>query len=97
MILAGDIGNTTIQLGVIEDNQIQNRWRLQTNRLKLADEYAVQVSELFRLNNIVMSNFEAVVVSSVVPSAGREFTVMCRHYLEIEPNARGRGAKAASR
>ncbi|HIC16950.1 TPA: type III pantothenate kinase [Candidatus Poribacteria bacterium] len=85
MILAVDIGNTTIQLGVIEDNQIQNRWRLQTNRLKLADEYAVQVSELFRLNNIVMSNFEAVVVSSVVPSAGREFTVMCRHYLEIEP------------
>ena len=85
MILAVDIGNTTIQLGVIAGNQIQDRWRLQTNRLKLSDEYAVQIFELFRLNNVVVSGFEAVVVSSVVPSAGREFTAMCRRYLEIEP------------
>ena len=85
MILTVDIGNTTIQLGVIRGSQIQNRWRLQTNQLKLSDEYAVQISELFRLNNVTRSDFEAVVVSSVVPSVGREFAVMCRHYLEIEP------------
>ena len=85
MILTVDIGNTTIQLGVIVGEQIQNRWRLQTNRLKLSDEYAVQIFELFRLNDVVISGFEAVVISSVVPSAGREFTAMCRSYLEIDP------------
>ena len=71
MILTVDIGNTTIQLGVIVGEQIQNRWRLQTNRLKLSDEYAVQISELFRLNDVVISGFEAGVISSVVPSGGR--------------------------
>ena len=50
MILTVDIGNTTIQLGVIAGNQIQDRWRLQTNRLKLSDEYAVQIFVYLRVS-----------------------------------------------
>ena len=40
MLLTIDIGNTNIKLGVYAGAELRSYWRVATERLKLADEYA---------------------------------------------------------
>ena len=42
MLLAIDIGNTNIVMGVIENDKIIFTGRLATDKVKTADEYALQ-------------------------------------------------------
>ena len=53
MILAIDVGNTTIEIGVIKDHKICFSWRLQTDQGRLADEYGVQICQLLRNQSIL--------------------------------------------
>ena len=78
MILAIDVGNTTIEIGIIKDHKISISWRLQTDQGRLADEYGVQICQLLRSRSISASEFEGAIISSVVPSVGRELSKMCQ-------------------
>ena len=40
MLLAFDVGNTNIVLGVFKDGKMITNWRLETDNNKSADEYA---------------------------------------------------------
>jgi len=55
MLLAIDIGNTNIKIGVFAGNTIVAHWRVLTERHKLADEYAVLIRNLFDLASIDVS------------------------------------------
>ena len=48
MLLAIDIGNTNIILGVFEDKELRATWRIATGIHRLADEYAVLLLNLLR-------------------------------------------------
>ena len=85
MLLAIDVGNTTIGIGIIKDSQIAVSWRLRTDRGRLADEYGVQVCELLWSHDILRSGFDGIVISSVVPSAGRELSIMCNRFFGHSP------------
>jgi len=43
MLLAIDIGNTNITLGLYEGEKLGPRWRLATNHERLPDEYGLQL------------------------------------------------------
>ena len=45
MLLAVDIGNSNIKLGVFDGDRLLGTWRVGTDPNKLADEYAVLISE----------------------------------------------------
>ena len=47
MLLAIDVGNTNIVLGVFEDDRLTESWRLQTLRERTADEIGILVTHLF--------------------------------------------------
>ena len=49
MLLAIDIGNTNITLGVFEGQQLKATWRLATDQRRMADEYALLVSSILPL------------------------------------------------
>jgi type III pantothenate kinase len=85
MVLAVDIGNTTIVIGVLDEGKIKISWRLLTNPRRLADEYGAQICGLMQINDIPRSSFEGVIISSVVPPALREFIAMCERYFDITP------------
>src|SRR5512133_1883789 len=52
MLLCIDIGNTNIKLGLFEGDRIRSRWRVATDRTRLADEYAVLLLNLLQTEGI---------------------------------------------
>lgn len=68
MLLAFDVGNTNIVLGVFRDSNLIQNWRLETDTNKSADEYGMIINQLFSYENLSINEVEDVIVSTVVPS-----------------------------
>jgi len=91
MLLAIDIGNTNITLGLFRISQGTAMprpvkvWRLITNKYKTAREYVKKISGLFRQDKIKLSKVEAVAVASVVPGLDRIFKDISSKYLGKKP------------
>ena len=66
MLLALDIGNTNITLGVFEGEQLRATWRLSTDASKMPDEYGVMLVQMLQLKNLVPEDVDAVSMCSVV-------------------------------
>ncbi len=67
MLLALDVGNTNIVLGLFSGKDLLHHWRLSTRREGTSDEYGILIQELFALHRIESSQVNAAVISSVVP------------------------------
>jgi type III pantothenate kinase len=85
MLLAIDIGNTNIKIGVFRGTEIIAHWRVLTERHKLADEYAVLIRNLFDLAQINVGDIHGCVLACVVPPLMMQFTQLCTKYLGINP------------
>lgn len=70
MILAADIGNTNITLGIFENDSPICISRLATQRHRTAEQYAIELGAIFQLEKIG-NNFEGAIISSVVPELTR--------------------------
>ena len=66
MLLAVDVGNTNIVLGVYERNKLLISWRVSTNRLQTSDEYGVILKNLFKQAQMD-TNAGGIIISSVCP------------------------------
>ncbi len=67
MLLAVDIGNTNVVVGVYDGTAWRHQWRIRTVRDKMADEYGVLFRGLLREADLTLEAFERIVVASVVP------------------------------
>jgi type III pantothenate kinase len=67
MLLAIDIGNTTIALGVFDGQKLAREWRIRSERDKTPDEYGILLLDLLRLAGLEPGAIGAVIISSVVP------------------------------
>ena len=85
MLLAIDIGNTHLVLGVFKGDQLVHSWRVVTRRNQTFDEYAVLIRNLFELEGIASKDIEGMVVSSVVPPLNETFESLARQYFSLEP------------
>src|SRR5665648_621601 len=68
MLLAFDVGNTNIVLGVFKGGELIQNWRLETDNNKSADEYGMIVNQLFNYEGLNMKDIKDVIISTVVPS-----------------------------
>ena len=68
MLLAFDVGNTNIVLGVFKDGELITNWRLETDNRKSADEYGMIINQLFQYENLDFADVEDVIIATVVPS-----------------------------
>jgi type III pantothenate kinase len=68
MLLTIDIGNTNIVLGIFEDERLTHKWRLLSSTSKSADDYAIDIIELFLTDKIDCLKLEGVIIASVVPN-----------------------------
>jgi type III pantothenate kinase len=69
MLLAIDVGNTNVTLGVFEKDDLRATWRIATDAAKLADEYAVTIDNLLSMSGLSRASLTQAVFASVVPSA----------------------------
>lgn len=67
MVLTVDIGNTNIKVGAWDRDRLVFVSRLQTNTLRTQDEYAINLLDIFRLNDCNFAQFDGAILSSVVP------------------------------
>ena len=67
-LLAIDVGNTNLVLGIFDGEEPIVSWRLATVPDRTADELWVLVSRLFANDSVETGQVEGIVLSSVVPS-----------------------------
>ena len=85
MLLAIDMGNTNIVLGIFEGEQLRRSWRLATQRERTSDEMGIMVAELFTHAGVPRDRIQGIILSSVVPPLTRPAVQMCREYWNMEP------------
>ena len=80
MILAIDISNTTIKLGLFEADDLTVSWQIATERHKVADDYAMLILNLFQSTDVRVKDIAGVAISCVVPRLRSVFTELVRKY-----------------
>lgn len=63
MLLAFDVGNTNIVLGVFEGKKLIQNWRLETDMGKSADKYGMIINQLFSYEGISSKDVSDVIIS----------------------------------
>jgi type III pantothenate kinase len=97
MLLAVDIGNTNITLGVFEGEEIHAFWRMASEVNKMADEYAALLINLLYYQNLKMSDVNEVSLCSVVPPLTTTFVDLSERYFHTTPLVVGAGVRTGVR
>jgi len=84
-LLAIDIGNTNIVLGLYEGEQLVTQWRIATDHARMPDEYAVLLRNLFAHAGQDPDSVQGIVLASVVPPLTGTFTEMSERYWGQRP------------
>jgi type III pantothenate kinase len=85
MLLAIDVGNTNIVLGVFDGDALVQSWRLQTVRERTADEVGLLVDGLFAHGRIERTRVRGIILGSVVPPLTPTIVAMAQRYFGVRP------------
>ena len=86
MLLAIDVGNTNIVLGVFEPGgRLAESWRLATLRERTSDEVGILVTHLFARSGIPIDAVSGIILASVVPPLTRTMEEMAERYFGRSP------------
>lgn len=85
MLLAIDIGNTNITLGLYRGEERAAAWRLATVHERMPDEYGLQVVGLLDHARHTIGEIDGIVLASVVPPLTGTFVQACRTYIGQDP------------
>jgi len=96
-LLAIDVGNTTITLGVYRGDELVAHWSIATRRERTADEYAVLLESLFAQQGVKLSQIEHSVLGCVVPPLLSTFQEIGERYLSERPLVVGPGIELGLR
>ena len=67
MLLAIDIGNSNISIGVIREEEILFEVRIATDRARTSDQYGVEIKNMLEANGVPKEDIHDCIISSVVP------------------------------
>ncbi len=93
MLLAIDVGNTKIAIGVFEGNKMRASWMIATDTERMPDEYAALLFNLLRHDGLRTSDVKEAILCSVVPPMVTAFEQLCQRYFEVSPLVVGAGVK----
>ncbi|MBF8267648.1 MAG: hypothetical protein HW388_1156 [Dehalococcoidia bacterium] len=97
MLLAIDIGNTNVTMGVFREEELLATWRLATDTRKMPDEYALLIRSLLPLKGVASQDIDSIALCSVVPPLTQAFEEMSRVYFGIDPLVVGTGIRTGVR
>ena len=84
MLLAVDIGNTHITLGVFNGEKLGPRWRMATLINRTSDEFGLQMLGLFHHSGLQKDDIQAVIIASVVPTLTSGLLKCFKKYLSLD-------------
>ena len=93
MLLAIDIGNSNMVLGVYRDRDLVTHWRLVTQPERTVDEYGVLIGHLASAHDIGSDAIDAIIVSCVVPPMVGMIDELGRKFFGVKPLLVGPGLK----
>ena len=82
MLLAVDVGNTNVVLGVFEAKTLTHSWRVATLQTRTADELGILVSDLFQASGLEKTGIGGVIMASVVPPLTGTMSEMIAKYFD---------------
>jgi type III pantothenate kinase len=85
MLLAIDMGNTNIVIGVFDGKRLVESWRLSTDKTKTADEYRMLLSQLLHQSGIETDQIDGIIISCVVPPVLPLLQETCARQFGQEP------------
>ncbi|WP_035358040.1 type III pantothenate kinase, partial [Acholeplasma equifetale] len=80
MILLFDVGNTSVYVGVVENDEIISTFRMNTDTTKTPDEYFLTIKEF-----IDPSKVKGVIIGSVVPPITITLVRISEKYFNVPP------------
>jgi type III pantothenate kinase len=97
MLLAIDIGNTNIKIGIFDGDELKATWNIATGIHRTADEYGGVLLSLMERKKVSPSKITGIALCSVVPPLLPAFVELCRKYLDSEPLVVEAGVKTGMR
>jgi type III pantothenate kinase len=97
MLLAIDIGNTNITIGMFKGNELQATWRSATAVHRMPDEYAMFIINMLHHRGLDVSDITKGAISCVVPPLLTIFNELFEKYFNIHPLVIGPGIKTGVR
>ena len=85
MLLVIDVGNTNTVFALHNGTDWVSSWRSATDATRTADDYAVWLGTLMRMEDLELSRIKGCIISSVVPQAKFNFRNLSRRYFDAEP------------
>jgi len=97
LLLAIDVGNTNIVIGVFQGEEIVADWRIATDGHTMPDEYAVLFQGLMGYHGLTMADIHDAIIASVVPKVTSNLREMIQRYLKMDPLVVGPGIETGVR
>lgn len=97
MLLAIDVGNTNITIGVFDMEELLATFRLTTQQPRTSDEYGISLCELIEHKGISVTQVDSVIVSSVVPDIMHSLGSAIIKYFGVKPLVVSAGVKTGIR
>jgi type III pantothenate kinase len=97
MLLAIDIGNTNIKVGIFDGDKLKATWNLATGIHRTSDEYGGVLLNLMEREKVSPSKVTGVALCGVVPPLLPTFVELCKKYLNTEPLVVEAGVKTGMR
>lgn len=93
MLLAIDIGNTNIVLGIYDGTKLVTHWRLRTEPERTADEYGVIITHLASAKGVGAEQIHAIIAACVVPPMMSMIQELGESFFGVNPLVVGPGVK----
>ena len=85
MLLAIDVGNSNITIGVFDGRELRTRWRLRTVHEQTQDEWGILFRNLFAMSALDLGKIDGVIIASVVPPLDPTLAAMADRYFGQQP------------
>lgn len=86
MLLAVDIGNTNVVVGLFRGSDLLGKFRMATDAKRTSDEYAFYLKDFLERHEVISSDIRASIVSSVVPELDFSISSMVRSEFGFKPS-----------
>ena len=93
MLLAIDIGNTNIVIGVLNEDEIVFKARIATERQRTSDQYGVEIKNMLEAFGVKISDIDDCIIASVVPPVFHSVQTGVRKVIGKQPLVVGPGLK----
>ncbi|MBO5468759.1 MAG: type III pantothenate kinase [Lachnospiraceae bacterium] len=93
MLLAIDIGNTNITIGLFDGEEIEGTFRMTTKMPRTSDEYGIFFYNILHSRGLHREQIDAAIIASVVPDVNHHIINGLIKYFNVNPIVVGPGIK----